>query len=306
MNSKIDRPTVAIIVLNWNAADDTIECVTSLLNLINKNRRIIIVDNASRGDDITRFERHFGDTVDIVRTTENLGYAGGNNVGIQWARRKYDPHYYWVLNNDTTVEPNTLDHLLQRAKQGPRADIIGSRIQYWHSTSIYCLGGGTINFWTGIDRLWGARQDLQNAFQPPRFSYISGCSLFFSRPVRETLQGFDDQFFLYSEEADFCTRAKHKGFQMGYAPSAVVHHKASLSTGYQSSSYVYYFLRNKLFFMKKHASWLQWITFLPSFLVVYCGGFILLAIRRGKLPHFQSVFAALRDFATGRFGRREH
>lgn len=298
-----NQPLVAIIVLNWNGLDDTIECLDSLEKLDYPNRRIIVVDNASSGDDVQRLEQRFGDRILIVRNQQNEGYAQGNNRGMD-AAEQFRPDFFWVLNNDLTVEPTSLSELVSYSENHPRTGIIGSFIGYWNSPNIYCLGGGTINLWTGIDRMHGAGQHRSRANVPKRFDYISGAAFFLRADVYRQLGGFDPDYFLYSEEADLSRRATRAGWRTGYAPTSIVYHKFARSTGAYSPTYVYYFLRNKLVFMKKNARWWHWLTFWPVFFGYYCLGFLWRTRQRtGRIPG-RIVLQSLRDFLAGRLGRQ--
>ncbi|MFH1171402.1 MAG: glycosyltransferase family 2 protein [bacterium] len=284
----MQTPPVAIIVVNWNGADDTIACVTSLQSLAYPNYKIIVVDNASTDDSAERIEQRFGSAIDLIRNPINDGYAQGNNVGIAHALQKYAPSFFWVLNNDATVEPGTLPALIERATKPDTPGLVGSLIRYSDSETVYCLGGGILNTWTGIDRLLGAKLPLAKAYTPSHLSYVAGCSLFLSARVYSATGGFDPDYFLYSEEADLCLRATRAGFRIAYAPAAIVHHQSSKSTGYYSTTYIYYFLRNKLVFMKKNAAPWQYPTYLLVFFFYYCLGFLWKAWSLTRLPPSRS------------------
>lgn len=296
-----DSPKVAIIILNWNGAQDTIECIDSLLGLTYPDFRVIVVDNASPEDDVQMLRKRYGTKIDIIRNEKNEGYAEGNNIGIRFARQRYHPEFVWILNNDTAVERNTLDLLVGGALRD-NLDIIGATVRNYGSDTIYCLGGGVINFWTGIDRLWGARKPSRTPIRPTRFSYIAGCSMLIKAKMFDTAGYFDPNYFLYSEEADFCTRVMKQGGRLGYVPEAVVHHKPSRSTGHLSPSYVYYFLRNKLLFMKKNARWWNWITFAPVWIFAYCVGFGWAYWRKNHRSGARIILQSATDFMRGRFG----
>ncbi len=294
------KPLIAIIILNWNGVDDTIECINSLLQSTYDRFKIIVVDNASHGNDVARLKEKFSSNIDIFENSRNDGYAQGNNIGIHRARNKYHPDHFWILNNDTVVHVDALAELVKYVQQNPDRAIVGSYIQYWQSDLVYCLGGGVMNLWTGIDYLWGAKIDSRSSFIPKNFSYISGCSLFFSTKVITSIKGFDPDYFLYGEEVDFCFRSIKAGYQLGYADHSVIYHKSASSATYPPH-YIYYFLRNKLLFMKKNARPLNRVLFLPTFIFYYCLGFSWRCFRKNGYIPVKIILKSIMDFIFGRF-----
>lgn len=299
------NPLVAIILINWNGLNDTIECILSLQQQRYRSFRVVVVDNASTGNDLEQLRKRFGDTIVLLPNPQNDGFALGNNHGIEYAKNHFSPDYYWLLNNDTVVEPATLEALVQHANIHPHDGIIGSFIRYWGADRIYCLGGASFNQWTGIDKLYGAKLPLQRSFTPQRFSYISGCSMFLASRVLHDVKGFDPDYFLYSEEADFCFRARQYGHLLCYEPQSIVDHKVAQSSQYLSETYVYYFLRNKLLYMRKNTSWWHWPVYILVFFVYYCGGFLLLSFLHRRRPRLRVMMQALFDFFAHRWGRQE-
>jgi GT2 family glycosyltransferase len=294
------EPLVAIIILNWNGADDTLACIASLQKLSYRNNKIVVVDNSSDGNDIKQIQSAFGDTIEIIENKNNDGFAKGNNIGMKWAKNKYDPDYYWLINNDTEVDTHALTELIKTVSNN-KFDIVGSQIRYWDSSKIYCLGGGKLNLWTGIDSLWGAKIDYHNSYIPNYQSFICGCSLLLSKSILESVSGFDEDYFLYSEDVDLCVRARRKGYELGYSSDSIVFHKSSQTSGYHSPTYIYYFLRNKLIFMKKNANWWHWLTFIPIFLIYYCGGFAWLSWKKNRRIPLRIIIKSIADFIAGRW-----
>jgi len=301
-----NEPRVAIIVLNWNGADDTIKCVNSLLKLTYQNRRIIIVDNASEGDDVLRINTSVGQYVELIENSVNSGYAGGNNTGMRHALNG-DCDYIWVLNNDVTVDPNSLSALVSSTDNNFRLGVIGSTIYFPGKSKLYCIGGGLINLWTGVDRLIGAGKkiSLDRVKKPRHLDYINGAAFFLSTKVIRRIGMFDEAFFLYSEESDFCQRARQVGFQIDTATDSVIEHASAQSSQHLSKTYIYYFLRSKLIFQKKHGHWWQWPTFTLVFLIYYCLGFGIKSWAVNRNARFSVITQAIIDFLHGRLGKRE-
>lgn len=297
-------PTVGIVVLNWHGARDTAACVASLQRLTYQNVRTLVVDNASNPTDVQWLTEHLGSNVEVLRAPENLGYAGGNNLGMAHLRDGYRPDFYWILNNDVTVEPDSLSALVRYALAHPRAGAVGSTVLNASTGRVYCLGGGRLNLWTGFDRLTDAGKVRATANPPSRLDYVAGAAMLLSRSALEATGGFDTEYFLYSEEADLCERLRRTGFSLGYAPDSTVHHGVARSTGYHSATYVYYFLRGKLRFERKWARPWHWVTFIPSFFALYIGGFLWRAARAGRPLPIGPIVRAVADSVRGRWGRR--
>jgi GT2 family glycosyltransferase len=300
----VEHPRAGIVTINWNGLNDTVACVTSLLALSYPAFHVVIVENGSQNDEASRLtERFAGDRrVTVIRNPRNDGYAEGNNVGIRNARSAGWDDCIWIVNNDATVDPAALDHLISAAHATPNVGVVSSTILYPDKRTAYALGGGTLNMWTGIDRLIGARQPWDRSRPPIRIDYVSGASFFISRAALDTLVGFDPDYFLYSEEADFCVRARRAGFALAYASRSVVIHQSAKSVGHLSATYVYYFLRNKYVLMRKQAHWYQWPTWFLTFSGYYGLGYIVLLVVRRRWSTLPIVARAIRDSIARRWG----
>lgn len=296
--------SVAFIVVNWNRAEDTIACVRSILAMDVQPAAIYLVDNHSRTDDLGQIRQALAHEprVAIVEAGDNLGYSGGNNLGLRAAIRE-GHDFLIVLNNDIVVRRNFLAEALRCADAHPEVHLWGYKQFYPGTDRIYAKGGGRLNLFTGDDRLIGARRpDRATDDAAVRPGYIAGSAMGIDARLIERVGAFDDDYFLYSEEADLCLRARRRGFRLGYCPQAVIEHAVASTTGYWTPTYVYYFLRNKLLFMRKNARWYHWPSFLIVFLIVYVSGFTALSLFR-KPRLLPVIGAALRDAMTGRSGR---
>lgn len=295
---------IAFVIVNWNGADDTIACVRSLLSMDEQRFTAYVVDNGSSAEDLGRIRTALAgeQKITIIEAGDNLGYSGGNNLG---GRRAIDDgiEFLIILNNDTIVQRTFLTEALHCLNEHPDIPLWGYKQFYPGLDLIYAKGGGRLNLFTGDDRLIGTRRpDDAIDDSSVNIGYVAGSCLGIDVRLMKEIGLYDDDYFLYSEEADLCIRARRHGAPIGYCSRAIVEHNAAHSTGYWSRTYVYYFLRNKFVFMRKNARWFHW----PSFFVVYCfvyiGGFSLLSLIRnpGLIP---IIVNAVRDAFTGRFGR---
>jgi len=253
-------PLVWIVVLNWNGLADTLACIESLRLLRYANRRIVVVDNGSTDGSVDVL-RHTArqSNLEILEADTNLGYAGGNNVGIRYAIDQ-GAEFVLVLNNDTTVDPALLDELIAAAERHPAAGCFAPWIFYMDEP----------------DRVWFTRSEWApeiSAFtapgkgmlaselspSPASTDYVCGAALFFRNAVAQQIGLLDERFFLVYEDSDWCFRAREAGFECISVPTARVWHKIGSSFGSEASPLRTYFsARNKLLWAEKNASRADW------------------------------------------------
>jgi len=311
---------VVIILVNWNGWLDTIECLDSLLLLNYPDYRIVVCDNSSRDDSLhqilkwahrsdvrfaeyQRTEAEAGGSpaadpvLTLIRNDENLGFAGGNNVGLRYALARGDVDYCWLLNNDTVVEPDALTHLVARMQQHESIGICGSTIlMYNNRKRIQALGGGHYCHWIGLpwhyERFtrWG--NTINHIKAESRMNYVEGASMLVSRRFLDEVGLLCEDYFLYFEEADWAIRAEGR-FMMGYAPESVVYHKIGGSIGTSSNpakmSYTsdYFNIRNRLLFTRRF-----YPAALPTVWLVIVGA-LLLRLCLGKWDRAVMIFRIL-------------
>ncbi|MEM2073509.1 MAG: glycosyltransferase family 2 protein [Nitrososphaeria archaeon] len=199
----------------------------------------------------------------LIQNGENLGFAGGNNIGLRYALKK-EVEYVWLLNNDTVVEPNALIHMVYRMKQVPRAGICGSTLLYYqHPDKIWALGGTIYNKWLAIPRNIGLSKRLSWPVDLQKIEncmdYVAGASMLVSRAFLKDVGFMSEEYFLYFEELDWAERARGR-FTLAYAPYSIVYHKVGSSTDYYNKKLnnksEYHFYKNKLVFTRKFFPWL--------------------------------------------------
>lgn len=299
-------PKVHIVILNWNGWQDTIECVESCLRLRYDSYEIVIVDNAS-SDGSERILRDKFPQVTIAQTGDNLGYSGGNNVGIRYALA-HGAEYVWLLNNDTKVDPAALEEMVRIAKVDTTVGMVGPKILlYSRPGHLNCIGS-TINLRTGQPSLIGLGEEDDGRFDDVReMDTLSGCSLLVRKEVIDTVGLMDERFFLFYEETDWILRAKRAGFKMMYVPGARIWHKVSASVGgHQSPLMLYYMMRNNPLLMRNNVSAPAFVVFIAIFLCFVVPKKIINVLLLNRDRRYQKMTAILRgvrDFFCGRFGR---
>ncbi len=244
---------IYIILLNWDGYQDTIECVESCCKLSYPNFRILIIDNGSTDNSEAILRERFPE-IELIQTGANLGFAGGNNVGIRYAI-EHGADYIWLLNNDTVVAAEALSALVQVAEGDKTVGMVGSKIVYYANPRLLWYAGAVLD----PDRPYllhhrGLNEDDRGQFDAAcETGYITGCSLLARREMMDIIGLLDDGLFLYFEDADWSARAREKGWKLSYCPASLVHHKVSLSVGGASSPILlYYTARNRLYFIKRN------------------------------------------------------
>ncbi len=289
---------VAVIILNWNGWEDTIECLESLYQINYANFDVIIVDNNSNDESLEKirdyalgkiniesnfFEynssnkpikileytkkksEHLREEKDyfklaskrlvLIKNDENDGFAEGNNIGIKYAVKTLNPDYILLLNNDTVVDKDFLNELVDIGKTNTNIGIIGPKIYYYDEpNTIWCIGGKMS--WKLARGLHIGINEVDNGqYKKIReFDYVSGSAFLIKKDVINEIGLMDKQFFLYFEESDWALRASQRGYKSFYSPKAKIWHKISKSGGGISKPIgLYYITRNRWLFMKMWA-----------------------------------------------------
>ena len=277
---------IAIILVNYNGAADTIECLGSILTLEQPENGIaaIVVDNGSSDGSVARLRdwlqkgklitesdeetaadfEHRGSTfrVILIQSATNGGFAAGCNAGLARAVRDSSITHFWLLNNDTTVAPQAALELLASSRAHSDRCISGSTLLYYDHPDIVQAAAGARYIRT-IGRSYHFFKmkkvaDIVDA-PSPRFDYIVGASMFFSRAVLESIGYLPERYFLYAEETDWCTRARRHGIALVWARNCFVFHKEGRSTGANqqfkilSDNAYYYVARNNLLYIWDNA-----------------------------------------------------
>ena len=229
----MNAPAVFIIVLNWNGWRDTHACLESLAGLAYPNARVIVVDNASEDGSEARL-RELHPELTLLQSGANLGFAGGNNVGLRYALTN-GAEYVWLLNNDTLVEPDALTRLVDKMQRDPGLGLCGSTLIYEAARdTVQALGGARYNRWFGTVQHVGEHQDSSKPIDEreveKQLDYLVGASILASRSFLEGVGLLQDDYFLYFEELDWAARARGT-FRLGYASRSVVYHKEGSSSG---------------------------------------------------------------------------
>lgn len=292
-----NQPKVYVIVLNWNGWKDTIECIESCLKLTYTNFRILLVDNGSTDGSESILREHFP-AVEFIQTGENLGFAGGNNVGIKYALEK-GAEYVWLLNNDTIVNPEALGELLKVAQRDEKIGVVGSKIYYYDKPDTLWFAGGRITRLTSLIHHVGADQKDSTLHQEDMdVDFITGCSLLVKRLTIQQVGLMCEEYFLYVEDTDWNTRIKKAGWKIKWAAGSKLWHKVSSMHGQGNPFLNYYCVRNILQYVRFNKPY-----YLPFTLASLLYNFILIKLLGLDFIGVKWSIRGFRDFFAGRAGR---
>lgn len=285
---------LSIILVNYKQAGQTIECVRSLEKSSFRDFKAIIVDNESTSESASELRTHCPDAI-VLPCGSNLGFAGGNNVGIRYAiESKSD--LILLLNNDTIVHENLLETLVNTIQSQKTIGVVGAKVYYEDRRDLLWFAGGRLFIDKALATHRGIQEKDDGLFDTlQETDFVTGCCLMTKREVIEHIGMLDTGFFLYYEDSDFCIRARDAGYSVLYQPKAVLYHKVSHSTELDSPVYIYFNLRNKILFLKKHSSPAGWIRHLPYLSYFYARQFVRLIIRHRNRRAVRAAFLGLID-----------
>lgn len=238
---------VTVVILNYKVKNQVLKCIHTLADSDYQNFDIVVVDNNSNDglkEEITKFS-----DIHYIENKDNLGYTGGNNIGIQWALGNRSD-YIFILNPDTEITKNTISELIKIMKQY-QVGIGAPRILFSDKKTIWFAGGifdkhNVIGTHRGLNEI-----DKGQYNKIEEIDYATGCALMVSSEVFMKIGLFDGKYFMYYEDNDFCQRAKVVGFKILYIPSAVVYHNNAQSTGLGSLLQDYFITRNRMIYASK-------------------------------------------------------
>lgn len=244
----IGTPTVHAIILNWNRADDTLACLASLQASAYARLRVLVVDQASHDGSPARIRAAFPD-VDVLELPANVGFAAGMNAGMRHALTQGATHLL-LLNNDTVVDAGMVAALV--AALGPGVGMTGPAIYYHAAPSqLWSQGGDLHPLLLEMSGDHGRAWPLPD--RPTPRGFLSGCALLIPRRTVERVGLWDERFFMYYEDLDYCLRVQRAGLALVLVPAAVLWHKVATSSGGPSSpAERYHMARSSGLYFRKH------------------------------------------------------
>lgn len=286
---------ISIITINYNGLNDTCALIETIPN--KDNLEVIVVDNASKNqeaeaDTISKGFPH----VKVIKSKKNLGFAGGNNLGIKAARGKY----LFFINNDTIFKGFNIQALIDRLESSPAIGVVCPKIRFaWGTNPIQFTGYTPLSKITVRNQSIGFGEEDHGQYDTAHPTpYAHGAAMLIQREAIEKTGLMPECFFLYYEELDWSMMFTRAGFQIWYEPLCTIYHKESQSTGQNSPLRTYYMVRNRLLLVKRN-----WDGLTKYFTYAYLIGVvglrdILKHVLTGKWELVRATFRGIRDFYT--------
>ncbi len=249
MENNIKYPLVSIVSINYDHPEVTCAMLESMRKVTYPNVEIIIVDNASPNDDPAIIKQTYPEII-FIQSEKNLGFPGGNDLGIRKATGKY----IFLLNNDTEVEPDFLEPLVEKMENDKNIGIVSPKIKFFEPPQLlqYC-GISPINLLTIRSFGIGSNEVDTGQYEvDTEQAYAHGAAMMLKREVIEKVGLMADIYFLYYEELDWCYRVRQAGYKIYYVHNSLVYHKESVSTGRLSPLRTYYINRSRWLYMRRH------------------------------------------------------
>lgn len=299
--SKLDKyPSVGIVILNWNKADETINCLDSLSNLSYPNQKVILVDNGSTDDSIEKFQE-YDPGLEILETGTNLGYAEGNNFGIRHCLVS-KPDYIFVVNNDVRVASDSLDLLVAEAEKNVDAAFLGPKV--YHLEDPETIQSAGVEF----DYLWRSKQRGLDQVENGKYSSVEevdaviGAALLIRCEYLDHIGLLDPDYFLYREDIDWCLRARNLGYKVLVVPQARIWHRGHKVRDNDLPRITYYLSRNSLMLISRHrGGFFRFLMLLARYLLTAIS-WTVKPKWRYKREERDALILGISDFFKGRVG----
>ena len=284
---------VSIITINYNGLDDTCALLDTLP--FNDDLEVIVVDNASKEDEASIIEKRYP-SVKVIRSKDNLGFAGGNNLGIIAAHGKY----LFFINNDTFIKHQTSDikHLISRLESDDKIGMVCPKIRFaWDNNPIQFAGYTPLSRITMRNKSIGYGEEDHGQYDIAHPTpYAHGAAMMVKREAIDKVSLMPECYFLYYEELDWSMMFTRAGYDIWYEPASTIYHKESQATGQESPLKVFYLTRNRLLFAKRNILGIQkYITYCYLIGIVAVRDIMKYAIK-GNPTLLRATYNGIRDF----------
>jgi GT2 family glycosyltransferase len=264
-------PKVCCVILTWNDIENLLECLESISRLTYPNLEIIVSDNGSTDGTAERLKQDFP-KVTVLENKRNLFWAGGNNVGIEYALSR-NADYIFLLNNDIIIDPELVSELVKIGESDPNIGMLGPKIYYYDHDQTQerriWYASARISLWRGTAAHIGIRAIDKGQYDEIRpTDYVTGCALMVKRKVIEDIGLIDPSYIAYGEDMDLCFRARKAGYKLMYVPTAVLWHKIGAYWGVVTKRKIKQKLRSQMIFFWRYSPKFAWITTIPVFFVL--------------------------------------
>lgn len=296
----MEKPRISVITVNYNGRELTAALIRSLRRHATTRMEIIVVDNGSAHDEAAALHAEFPD-IKVLRSQENLGFAGGNNLGLNAATGKY----LLLLNNDTELSDDSLDALCDVLDADPEVGVACPKIRFFDPPRAIQFAGYTpLSRITLRNALAGFGEPDDGRFDTPHDTpYAHGAAMMVRREAVARAGLMPEPYFLYYEELDWSERIREQGFRIAYCPACTVYHKESATTGQQSPLRTYYLTRNRLFYARRNRRGAARRLSIAYQLAVALPRSVAAALLRGRADLARAALRGARDFLRHKTGK---
>lgn len=279
-----NKPLISIIILNFNQLPVTCEFLESTKKLTYPNYEIIMIDNASKENPTELINARYPE-VKLIVSDKNLGFTGGNNLGIKAARGDY----YFIVNNDTEVTPDLLERVVETFDIDKTIGVVSPKIKYFSNPdTIQYAGFSEVNPFTGRGKTQGGKKIDNGDFDTPGYTaYAHGAAMMVKKEVVDKVGMLPDNFFIYYEELDWSAHIRRAGYTIYYQPKGLIFHKESITMGKESAMKAYYHTRNRILFMRRNTKSYQFPVFVLFLSFVIIPRSILKYLFNGQFIHLK-------------------
>ena len=287
---------LSIITVNYNGFKDTCELIDSIP--FNDSMEVIVVDNASTEDKASFIQNNYPN-VKVLRNEKNLGFAGGNNLGIKAAKGKY----IFLVNNDTIFKDVNVQSLIDRLESSPKIGVVCPKIRFsWGNNPIQFTGYTPLSKITVRNKSIGFGEEDRGQYNTPHSTpYAHGAAMMIKREVINKVGLMPECYFLYYEELDWSMMITRAGYEIWYEPACTIYHKESQTTGQNSPLRTYYITRNRLLLVKRNwKSFTKYISYFYLIILVASRDIIKNTIK-GHFVHAKAIIKGICDFNNSQF-----
>lgn len=284
---------LSIITVNYNGLNDTCALIDSIP--FNEDMEVIVVDNGSREDEASMLQTQYPH-IKAIRSDQNLGFAGGNNLGIKVAKGKY----LYLINNDTIFKYFNPQVLIKRLKASPKIGMVCPKIRFaWENNPIQFAGYTPLSAITVRNRAIGFGEEDKGQYDAPHQTpYAHGAAMMLKREVIDKVGLMPECFFLYYEELDWSMMTNRAGYEIWYEPASTIYHKESQSTGQNSPLRTYYITRNRLLLVKRNWTGLSKYLSYCYLMALVVPRDILKYVFQGQLALAKAVIKGISTFTS--------
>lgn len=283
-------PLVSIITINYNESAVTLDLLESLRKISYPALEIIVVDNASPSDNPDVIKERYPE-VKLIKSEENLGFAGGNNLGVKASRGDF----LFFINNDTIVGDGLIEPLVETLQKDEEIGMVSPKIKFhWDPSLIQYAGYTPMSKWTIRNSSIGYHEKDDGLFDiPGETESIHGAAMMVPRRVLEQVGMMTEIYFLYYEEHDWAEMIKRAGYKVFYQPKGSILHKESLATGKNSPLKTYYISRNRILFARRNFKGLSLMISLLFQAFISIPKNTLTFLLKGQMKHLKAFWRAV-------------